>query len=218
MPRYDTLIFDLDGTLLNTLDDLADAVNYALAQMGWPAHTTDEVRGFVGNGVKLLIDRAAPQSSTPEERRRCLDLFKERYKAHMTDKTAPYPGIPDMLGALSKRGCRLAVCSNKFDAAVKALAQDFFPSALDAAAGEDEAHGIPKKPHPAMVHAIMDALGAVPERTVYVGDADTDIDTARNAGIHCISVTWGFRDEGFLRTHGAEVLAHTPEELVGLVI
>ena len=218
MLRYDTVIFDLDGTLLNTLDDLAGAVNYALEKMGWPLRTTDEVRGFVGNGVKLLIDRAAPRDSAAEELGRCLELFKARYKVHMTDKTAPYPGIPAMLDALRAGGCKLAVCSNKFDAAVKALAQDFFPGALDAAAGENEAGGIPKKPHPAMVRAIMDSLGSAPDRTVYVGDADTDIETARNGGIKCISVTWGFRDERFLREHGAQTLVHTPEELAGLII
>ncbi len=213
---YDTIIFDMDGTLLNTLDDLADAVNYALEQMGWPGRTTDEIRTFVGNGVQLLIDRAAPQGAAEEERRRCLECFKTRYQAHMLDKTAPYPGVVEMLKTLREKGCRLAVCSNKFDRAVKGLSQDFFPSLLDAAAGENEAGGVPKKPHPAMVHQVMAALGASPERTVYVGDADTDIDTARNAGIPCVSVTWGFRDRAFLLAHGAQTLIDTPMELVDM--
>lgn len=215
--RYDTVIFDLDGTLLNTLDDLAAATNYALARMGWPARTTDEVRAFVGNGAQLLIRRAAPPRSAEEELQRCLELFKARYQAHRLDATAPYPGVTEMLEALRKKGCRLAVCSNKFDAAVKELARDFFPGVMDAAAGENEAAGIPKKPHPAMVHTIMAALKAAPERTVYVGDADTDIDTARNAGIPCVSVTWGFRDRAFLLAHGAQTLIDTPMELVDII-
>ncbi len=215
--RYDTVIFDLDGTLLNTLDDLAAATNYALAQMGWPTRTTEEVRAFVGNGAQLLIRRAAPTQSTQQELQQCLELFKARYQAHRMDATAPYPGVMEMLEALRKKGCKLAVCSNKFDAAVKSLAQDFFPGALDAAAGENEAAGVPKKPHPAMVRQIMEALGALPAQTVYVGDADTDIDTARNAGISCVSVTWGFRDRAFLLAHGAQALINAPMELADIV-
>lgn len=216
MPRYDAVIFDLDGTLLNTLDDLAAAVNYALAAAGLPARTTEEVRTFVGNGVKLLVHRAVPAGTSPEAEAACLAVFKERYRSHMGDKTAPYPGVVEALKALRARGCKLAVCSNKFDAAVEGLAHDYFPGLLDAAAGENEAGGVPKKPHPAMVLRVMETLGAHPARTVYVGDSDVDIDTAKNAGIPCVSVTWGFRDRAFLLAHGASVFIDRPEELLKL--
>ncbi len=217
MPTYNAVIFDLDGTLLNTLKDLADAVNYALRAMSWPERTADQVRQFVGNGVKLLMDRAAPAGADEPSRAKCLALFKDRYAAHMADRTAPYPGVMETLKVLRDKGCRLAVCSNKFDAAVKGLSRDYFPGLLDAAAGENEAAGVPKKPHPAMVRQLMDKLGADPARTVYVGDSDVDIETAKNAGIPCISVTWGFRSRAFLLEHGASTLIDKPEELLPLV-
>lgn len=217
MLKYDAVIFDLDGTLLNTLSDLADAVNYALYTLGWPERTTAEVRQFVGNGVKLLIDRAAPAGSTEESRAKCLAIFKNHYAAHMADKTAPYPGVPETLTALRESGRKLAVCSNKFDAAVKGLARDYFPGLLDTAAGENEAAGVPKKPHPAMVRLILDKLAVPPDRAVYVGDSDVDIETAKNAGLPCISVTWGFRDRNFLLEHGADVLIDRPKKLLSLI-
>lgn len=215
MSRYSAVIFDLDGTLLNTLDDLADAANYALARMGWPRRTTDEVRRFVGNGVRLLIRRAAPPGSSEADQARCLAIFKERYAAHMEDKTAPYPGIPELLLALRDRGCRTAVVSNKFDAAVKGLCARYFGDLVDAAAGESEQ--APKKPDPAMVLLALEKLGIPAPSAVYVGDSDVDIQTARNAGMDCVSVTWGFRDRGFLTEHGAAVFADTPEELLTLL-
>lgn len=214
MAHFDTFLFDLDGTLLDTLEDLAAAANYALRAMGWPARTVEEVRQFVGNGVALLIDRAAPAGTSPEERAECLALFKARYAAHRADATSPYPGIPEALAALRAGGCKLAVCSNKFDAAVKDLVRDFFPGLVDAAAGENEGAGIPKKPHPAMVDKLLRELGASREGAVYVGDSDVDIATAKNAGLPCISVTWGFRDRAFLLKHGADTLIDSPEELV----
>jgi len=210
--RYDAIIFDLDGTLLDTLDDLTDAVNYALAQMGWPGRSREEIRQFVGNGVKLLMDRSAPAGAEPGQIAQALALFKARYEGHKQDKTAPYPGVPELLKALGEKGYKLAVVSNKFDLAVKGLMADYFPGLLQAAAGENEAHGIPKKPHPAMVRRVMAKLGA--EKAVYVGDSDVDIETAKNAGLPCVSVTWGFRDREFLLEHGAEFLADTPEEFL----
>jgi len=218
MGRYDAVIFDLDGTLLDTLDDLAAAVDHALAAMGWPRRTTEEVRQFVGNGVKLLMDRAAPPDSGEADRARALEIFKARYAEHMADRTAPYPGIPELLTALRARGIKTAVVSNKFDAAVKGLAEGYFPGLLSVAAGELESAGIPKKPHPAMVEKVLAELGAVRERAVYVGDSDVDIATARNAGLACIAVTWGFRDEAFLRAHGAVDLAGTPAEILRRVV
>lgn len=215
MRRYDTVIFDLDGTLLNTLEDLADAVNYALTQMGWPARSLEEVRRFVGNGVANLMAQAVPAGTAPEETADCLARFRDRYAAHMADKTAPYPGILELLNTLREKGYQLAVVSNKFDAAVKGLVEDYFPGLFDAAAGESPA--TPKKPDPAMVFQAMAGLGAYGGRTVYVGDSDVDLATARNAGLDCISVTWGFRDGAFLLAHGAKTLCGTPEELLELL-
>lgn len=214
MLRYDTIIFDLDGTLLDTLDDLMDAVNHALGEMGCPTRSREEVQAFVGNGVAKLMERAVPDGTGPADTARALDHFKSYYALHSKDKTAPYPGIPEALKALRGKGCKLAVVSNKFDAAVKDLARDYFPGLMDLAAGENEAGGVPKKPDPTMVLRTMAALGADPDRAVYVGDSDVDLETAKNAGLPCVSVTWGFRDEGFLREHGATILIHHPGELV----
>ena len=215
MPQYDTIIFDLDGTLLDTLEDLADAVNYALSQMGMPQRTLDEVRQFVGNGVAKLIQRAVPAGTDPQLTAQTLEIFKGYYELHKEDKTAPYAGINELLSVLHQRGYKLAVVSNKFDRAVKDLMPKYFPGLLHAAAGEDEDHGVPKKPDPTMVHRVMEELGA--KQAVYVGDSEVDMQTARNSGLPCISVTWGFRDRDFLLEIGADTLADTPEELLELL-
>lgn len=214
MLRYDAIIFDLDGTLLDTLDDLMNAVNYALTEMGFFTRSREEVQAFVGNGVAKLMERAVPYGTSPEDVARALDIFKAYYALHSRDKTAPYPGILETLEALRAKGCRLAVVSNKFDAAVKALAEDFFPGLMDLAAGENEAGGVPKKPDATMVLQTLAALGVAPDRAVYVGDSDVDLQTAKNAGLPCISVTWGFRDREFLLAHGADTLIDRPGELL----
>ena len=215
MGPFDTIIFDMDGTLLDTLDDLTDSVNYALEQMGWPARTREEVRCFMGRGSETLMRRAAPPDAGQADLDRLLAIYKPYYAAHAKNKTAPYPGILALLNALRKRGVKTAVVSNKFDRAVKELAHVYFSDLLNAAAGEDEAQGVPKKPDPTMVTETMALLGAT--RAVYVGDTDIDLLTAANAGLPCVSVTWGFRDEDFLTTHGAATLIHTPMELLSFV-
>ena len=217
MLRCDTVIFDLDGTLLDTLDDLMDATNHALAQLGYPARTRKEVESFVGNGVAKLMERAVPPGTGHADIARALDIFKPYYALHSKDKTAPYPGILETLRALRAKGCRLAVVSNKFDAAVKVLAQDYFPGLMDLAAGENEAEGVPKKPDPTMVLQTMTALGSTPARTVYVGDSDVDLKKEKNAGLPCISVTWGFRSREVLLRHGADIFIDAPGELAELV-
>lgn len=217
MPRYDAVIFDLDGTLLDTLDDLMDATNHALAQMGWPPRSRDEIRQFVGNGVALLMERAVPAGTSAADTAKALAIFKDFYEPHSRDKTAPYLGVTGLLKALRDKGYRLAVVSNKFDAAVKTLVEDYFPGLLHAAAGENEAAGVPKKPAPAMVWGVMEDLGVTPDRAVYVGDSDVDLQTAKNAGLPCISVTWGFRNRDFLTAHGATVFADDPAEVLTLV-
>jgi len=217
MSHYDAVIFDLDGTLLDTLDDLMDAVNHALAQMGWPTRSRDEIRQFVGNGVAKLLERAVPAGTSRPDTDKALEIFKAFYNVHKQDKTAPYPGVAELLKALGEKGVKLAVVSNKFDAAVRSLMGDYFPGLLDACAGENEAAGVPKKPDPAMVLQVMKTLGVTADRAVYVGDSDVDLQTAKNAGLPCISVTWGFRDRDFLTAHGAVTFADTPAELLKLI-
>lgn len=205
------IIFDLDGTLLNTLDDLADSVNFVLEKHGFPLHSADKVRQMVGNGIALLIERAIPEGRSNPLFDTCLAEFQTYYKAHMQEKTAPYPGITELLLALREQGYHIAVVSNKFDAAVKALCRDYFGDLIDVAIGETAT--IARKPAPDTVFAAMRQLNVSPESCIYVGDSDVDIETAKNAGIPCISVTWGFRDEEFLRAHGASCIAASPEQI-----
>ncbi len=212
MSRFDTAIFDLDGTLLDTLQDLADSTNYALAVNHMPTRTVDEVRRFVGNGVALLMARAVPEGTPPEAEAKALADFRAHYINNMEHKTAPYPGIPELLGALSAAGFHLAVVSNKFDGAVKGLCHNFFPDTIPVAIGESPS--VAKKPAPDTVLRAMAELGCDPARAVYIGDSDVDILTAQNAGLPCISVSWGFRDTAFLEAHGAQRIVDTPEQLL----
>lgn len=206
------VIFDLDGTLLNTLEDLRDSANAALEAFGYPPRTTDEVRRFVGNGVRLLMIRATPGGEQNEKFEEILAYFRRHYAEHCFDQTRPYDGILPMLDRLKTAGIGLAVVSNKFDAAVRELCRRYFPDQIAIAIGERE--GIRKKPAPDSVLQAMRELHADPSESLYVGDSDVDIETARNAGIPCVSVTWGFRDRDFLLAHGASVLIDDPSELL----
>lgn len=208
-----TVIFDLDGTLLNTLDDLADSTNYALSKFGYPTRTIDEVRQFVGNGVAKLIERAIPEGKNNPNFEKCLAIFKENYAQNMYNKTAPYNGIIEMLSNLKSKGIKIAVVSNKFDLAVKELCKKYFEGFIDFAAGENEAQGIKKKPAPDTVISVLNEFNFAPEDAVYVGDSDVDIMTAKNSKMPCISVTWGFRDEKFLLENGATILINVPSEI-----
>lgn len=207
------VIFDLDGTLLNTLDDLADSTNYALSKFGYPTRTIDEVRQFVGNGVAKLIERAIPEGKNNPNFEKCLAIFKENYAQNMYNKTAPYNGIIEMLSNLKSKGIKIAVVSNKFDLAVKELCKKYFEEFIDFAAGENEAQGIRKKPAPDTVISVLNEFNFAPEDAVYVGDSDVDIMTAKNSKMLCISVTWGFRDEKFLLENGATILINAPSEI-----
>lgn len=207
------VIFDLDGTLLNTLDDLADSTNYALAKFGYPTRTIEEVRQFVGNGVAKLIERAIPDGKKNPNFEKCLAIFKENYAQNMYNKTAPYVGILEMLSNLKSKGLKIAVVSNKFDLAVKELCKKYFDGYIDFAAGENEAQEIKKKPAPDTVFTVLKEFELNPEDAVYVGDSDVDIMTAKNSKMPCISVTWGFRDEKFLLENGATILINTPSEI-----
>lgn len=208
-----TVIFDLDGTLLNTLDDLADSTNYALSRFGYPTRTIDEVRQFVGNGVAKLIERAIPEGKNNPNFEKCLAIFKENYAQNMYNKTAPYNGIIEMLSNLKSKGIKIAVVSNKFDLAVKELCKKYFEGFIDFAAGENEAQGIKKKPAPDTVISVLNEFNFASEDAVYVGDSDVDIMTAKNSKMPCISVTWGFRDEKFLLENGATILINAPSEI-----
>ncbi|DAA83320.1 MAG TPA: HAD family hydrolase [Cyanobacteria bacterium UBA10660] len=208
-----TVIFDLDGTLLNTLDDLADSTNYALSKFGYPTRTIDEVRQFVGNGVAKLIERAIPEGKNNPNFEKCLAIFKENYAQNMYNKTAPYNGIIEMLSNLKSKGIKIAVVSNKFDLAVKELCKKYFEGFIDFAAGENEAQGIKKKPAPDTVISVLNEFNFASEDAVYVGDSDVDIMTAKNSKMSCISVTWGFRDEKFLLENGATILINAPSEI-----
>lgn len=213
---YQTAVFDLDGTLLDTLEDLYLATNHALRLHGLPLRTRDEVRLFVGNGVEMLIRRAVPASTNEETTQAVLGDFKTTYAAICEDHTRPYDGILDMLTALRERGIRVAVVSNKFDAAVKQLCEKYFGDLVEVAIGERA--GVRKKPAPDTVYEALKELGVTSEGAVYIGDSDVDIQTARNCGMPCISVTWGLRDKDFLLQNGAEILVNTPEKLLGVII
>lgn len=220
---YQVCIFDLDGTLLDTLGDLAASTNYALRMHGMPEHSVDDVRRFVGNGVRKLMERAVPDGVDNPDFEAAFATFREHYMEHSLDTTRPYDGIPEMLTALRKRGCRLAVVSNKMMAATQELCRYFFPDTIEVAIGENEAQGIRKKPAPDTVYEALRTLGVpLPSESmdylsaVYVGDSDVDIQTAANAGLPCISVLWGFRDRDFLIQYGAKTLISAPSELVSL--
>ena len=216
--KYDTYIFDLDGTLLDTLTDLAASCNYALRTHGMPEQSIDDVRRFVGNGVRLLMERAVPNGAANPDFEAAFATFREHYMQHSLDTTRPYDGIPEVLNELKTRGCRLAVVSNKMMAATVELCRHFFPDTIEVAIGEHEAEGIRKKPAPDTVFAALSALGCNGKTAVgsavYVGDSDVDIATAYHAGLPCISVLWGFRDQEFLLNHDATTLITRPEELL----
>lgn len=209
--KYDTYVFDLDGTLLDTLADLAASCNHALRTFGMPERTLDEVRRFVGNGVRLLMERAVPGGAANPQFEACLAEFRQHYLHHNLDTTRPYPGIIDMLEHLKRQGCRVAVVSNKFYDATRALCAHFFGQTVTVAIGERET--IRKKPAPDTVLEALRQLGTTAEGAVYVGDSEVDVETARNCNMPCISVLWGFRDREFLAEHGATTFIHSPNEL-----
>lgn len=210
---YKTYIFDLDGTLLDTLQDLADSVNHALRQYGMPEHSLDDIRRFVGNGVRLLMERAVPEGAQHPLFEEAFATFRQYYMQHSLDTTRPYDGIVETIRELKLRGCRLAVVSNKMMAATQELVAHFFPD-IEVAIGEHEAAGIRKKPAPDTVDEALRQLGVTREGAVYVGDSDVDLLTARNSGLPCISVLWGFRDREFLLAHGATSFIEHPRDLL----
>lgn len=212
MKEYDTYIFDLDGTLLCTLEDLAASTNYALRKNGMPEHSIDEIRMFVGNGVKKLMQRAIPNGENNPKFEQTYALFRQHYLEHNLDTTHPYEGIPELLAELKRRSKHLAIVSNKFYTATQELARHFFPDTIEVAIGERET--IKKKPAPDTVIEALKQLGVTAERAVYIGDSDVDIMTAKNCNLPCISVLWGFREKNFLIEHGGTTFVHHPKEIL----
>lgn len=212
MTEYQTYIFDLDGTLLNTLDDLAISCNDALALHGMPERSVDEVRRFVGNGVKKLMERAVPEGIDNSSFDEVYQDFKRHYLVHCLDHTSPYPGIMDLLQNLHEHEKKMAVVSNKYYNATHELCNHFFGKYIHVAIGQRES--IRMKPAPDTVLEALSQLGVGAENAVYIGDSNVDIETARNCGIPCLSVLWGFRNKDFLLAHGATTLITSPKELM----
>ena len=213
--KIETVIFDLDGTLLDTLDDLHESVNAALKKSGYPERSRNEVRAFLGNGIRRLVEQSVPEGISTEMCDKVFENFKTYYMEHCEDRTKPFEGIPEVLKELKKRGISMAIVSNKADSAVKELAEKYFKDKISVAIGERE--GVKRKPEPDSVFEAMRILGAKKETTIYIGDSEVDRATAENAGVPCVLVTWGFRDEELLASLEADFLIHRPEELLEIV-
>ncbi len=207
------VIFDLDGTLLYTLEDLTDSINFSLKKYNYPQKTIDQIRNAVGNGVYKLCERVVPEGKNNPLYNEILETFKQNYSNNMFNKTSPYEGIIPLLHDLKSNNYKIAVVSNKFDSAVRDLCTKYFNGLIDFAAGENEQFGIKKKPAPDTVLSVMKEFGATVDDTVYVGDSEVDIQTAQNAKIPCISVTWGFKNYDFLLQNGAKIIVHAPYEI-----
>lgn len=212
MSRFETVIFDLDGTLLNTLEDLTDAVNVALKACDMPLRTIKDVRDFVGNGVRNLMIKAVPGGEGNPRFEKAFSLFTEYYGEHCNDKTGPYEGVLALMAELKKQGYVMGIVSNKIDSAVKELNSKYFAEYIQVAIGESE--GVQRKPAPDTVLAALQELGKSKETAVYIGDSEVDLATARNVGIPCISVLWGFRDRELLEAQGANIFATIPNDVL----
>ena len=211
------IVFDLDGTLINSLEDLADSANWMLSQHGYPTHPVDAYRYFVGDGMRKLIERILPaEERTYAQIEQCKTEFVTYYKIHMEDKTVVYPGMIELLNELKDRGLRIAVATNKVHSAVAPLMEKYFPGIhFDSMIGQRE--GVPVKPHPQIMYDIQKETGCQPFETLHVGDTATDMQLAHNAGVTPIGVLWGYRPLEELQEAGAKFIIEKPEELLGLV-
>lgn len=215
MRKINTIIFDMDGTVLNTLDDLTDAVNHVLGKFDMPPRSREEYRLFFGSGIRYAISCAVLEGTPDSVIDDMIPVFKEYYDRHCLDKTRPYDGIIELMSELKKQGYRLAIVSNKIDSAVLELNERFFSDNVAVAVGEKK--GIKRKPAPDTVLEAMNMLGSSKEETIYVGDSEVDLQTAKNTGIPCISVLWGFRDKDFLIENGATLFASKPEDVLSIL-
>jgi len=213
--KYDLIIFDMDGTILNTLEDLKNSLNYVLQQAGYQTRTLEEVRTFVGNGIRKTIERALPSDIEEEKVDELFSLFMDYYAIHNTDNTKPYNGVIELLKELKHLGYKTAVVSNKQDSAVKSLCKKFFTGLFDVEIGEME--NIAKKPEPDEVNEVLKILNIDRTKSIYIGDSEVDIQTAQNSKMKSIIVDWGFRDRKFLYEHGAEVIVSNPSEILNII-
>ena len=210
-----TIVWDMDGTVLNTLIDLRDSVNYVLKKYNMPEHTIEEYRRYFGSGIRYALECAVIEGTPSETIDEMLPIFKEHYDVHCLDNTCPYDGILDAMKKLKEKGYKMAIVSNKIDSAVKELNEKFFKEYVDVAIGETP--GTKRKPAPDMVEQALKELGSSKEESIYIGDSEVDLQTARNSNLPCISVLWGFRDRDYLIEQGATTFAETPEELIQLL-
>lgn len=215
MKKFDTVIFDLDGTLLNTLEDLTDSVNYAMKLYGFPCKTIEEVRCFVGNGVGQLMKLCIPNGDNNPQYEKCLSDFRDYYSQNMQNKTDAYTGIRELLEELSRKNYKIGIVSNKFDSGVKELNEIYFRQYIKVAIGESE--NISRKPAPDTVFKALKELGSTTDKAIYVGDSEVDVLTAKNAGVICVGVTWGFRGREVLKASGAEYIIDEPQELLKII-
>ena len=215
MQEITTIVFDMDGTVLNTLEDLTVSMNYVLDRFNMPGHRLEEYRLFFGNGVKEALRLSLPEGASADIIDEMMVVFKEHYDAHCMDRTRPYDGIVDVMRQLKEKGYRLAIVSNKIDSAVKELNDRFFADYVDTALGEKT--GINRKPAPDMVYAALKEMGSTKEESIYIGDSEVDLMTARNSELPCISVLWGFRDKKYLIEQGADCFADRPEDIIRIL-
>lgn len=214
--KYELAVFDMDGTILNTLEDLADSLNHVLEKSGYPRRSIQEVKSFVGNGIRRLIERGVPKGTDEASVDKVYQEFIEYYQVHCADKTRPYDGVMELLKTLREAGCLTAVVSNKADSAVQELCRQYFDGLFDIAVGDRA--GFLRKPAPDSVNEVLGQLKMKREKAVYIGDSDVDIDTAGNAGMDSIIVTWGFREKEFLKEHGADVMVSHPREIAEIIL
>ncbi|MBO6111559.1 MAG: HAD family hydrolase [Lachnospiraceae bacterium] len=215
MCKINTVIFDMDGTVLDTLEDLTKSMNYVMDAFGFPSHTNEEYRLVFGNAIRYALEHTVPEGTPTEVIDRMIPVFKEHYDKHCLDKTRPYEGIIPLMKQLKARGFKMAIVSNKIDSAVRELNERFFSEAVNVAIGERP--GLKRKPAPDMVIQAMSDLKSLPGESIYIGDSEVDLATAKNSGLPCISVLWGFRDKAYLKETGASVFAETPKELLLLL-
>ncbi len=213
--KYSAIIFDLDGTLTDTLEDLKNSVNYVMKEFGFPERTFDEVRSFVGNGVKRLIYLSVPDNIPEKTADECLAVFKEHYKNNSLIKTKPYDGIIPMLEELKSRGIKTAVVTNKMNEAALDIVRIFFGGLIDITVGQKD--GVAQKPQPDGIYYVLENLGISKDKAVYVGDSEVDCITAKNAKIPCIGVSWGFRDEAVLKENGADFIIDAPQQIFNII-